>query len=1068
MRLSTFLVICLILTTLNQLSYSQVNQFSDFTISTSITGTIKHLYTKKVGDTTYGYFSDETLKAYKIDISDYFDKFKNPDDGDPANPTQCTSLPSEEDQLILFTVPRYQADGELIEVYYIGNKFYKLTIDGDGNCQFSYVTDGGEDFNFQGRSFSAGHITASGKMTLLSPNLDSGEMEIFLINDISAFESAADNTAREGLILNTGEVINSLDSPLVQDIEYEEDEITTKATLIFGGDGTIYTYDPDAAEKLSEFYSLVRFKYDCATYNPVNELIYFIGQKDCTNDLLEDDVPENCNDEFSLHLASVDFKTKEITYTQVGDINDWFLCSGISGDWIGGQLIVNSKDMMDLSSLRRYNALKLDFLEPNVQYKYELIGGSGPVYMEVIGEESVYGNRMALSFVGHDTVYTMSLLSGCLRECGEHEEPDRFGLCVEGKCECEGDKYGETCYEIPCPGEDGGCGEFGICNNQIGVCECDSTHTGEVCSERRCPNDCNGENGECDTTSYACQCTNIWGGEDCSIRAYEMCSNFTKEEFCTEKYGCGWCRDTSICERGDGNGPVIGACKSWQYGQKFQVGLLIIAIIMIAVFILMFLNNIISAISVDYRTAGVIEDNENLLTTSFLKEAYWRDERSSKSWTLFEQFQFFSFYALFNVTFTSRIIQFTSYFNWANFNLPLPFYDNKNEYSYRDPSRTVLNADQYANSLGLDRQQIYYSVMFWFLIAIVIFLALYGLYALIIYLALRSRQEKIGRVLFQKLFYVLSRLIIAAQLPIAMVSAYHIRAGHSSNKGTIAAAVVTLIVFGILPILFNAFVVRKQDKNLLYLYLKLRYGAFYSVYHYKKARFGVIVMVKRLLIGIFVGFLIASVQDQDKFIVPQAIIIILIHVIYIALLVIFRPYLDSFHFLLDIVLALLNSIIVGVAIMHKNSPSSAGEIIAACCVLLAFFVCVIAYIHSWTRIKGRATYICCMFKNLPTDNPGQAELETKKDKNTIESDADKSSSEIDSSIISDSEEADESEDNNSESEENQKDEESNESEENNSESEDNKEDEESKEEENDDDEISADSVEDSSDDEESE
>lgn len=874
-------------------------------------------------------------------------------------------------------------------LYYFGKNFYEL--EGDGSpCRieaFAEGTNPGEEFTQVSFSKAFDH---EGDILLFGTSTK----HVYKFS-IAAFKAAANPADFFNDVARVTE--STVDEQVVQVVKFTM-ETSQVGFYLFTASGNVYLSDSNGEFGTTPVLSIENMEYSCGAFDPIENTILITGYRS--------GVPSGPHDpsaSLMFYLVKLtikeDFTLGSIEYKELGD--EHLVCGGMDADWSGRQLFLNiGFENYQYSTIMRCNSRTLSLLEPNGAYNDYLSNyRPGIIYFYTHSEakRAIPSGYLVLSVV-RNLLYTFNMPSGCLNNCGQTEG---FGVCVDGVCECNAGYFGEDCYSIQCTE----CNlEFGTCDFTNGQCVCDEYHTGTDCSERRCRNGCNGSNGECGgpDNDYQCTCNAIWAGEDCSIRAYEICDEFTSETECTSKFGCGWCRSNSACVRGDGNGPVVGACPQWHYQQTYQIGLFIVALIMIIIFCLMIINNVLSSMTLDYRTAGVIEDNEKLLTANFLKVAYWRDERSSKSWALFEQFQFIAYYALLNVTFPTRLIQFTRLFNWTMFNLPLPFYTNSNVYDYRDPGRIILNADQYANSMGLDREQIYYSTMFWFLIATILIMALYGVYALIAYLTLRGRQDKIGRVLFQKMFYVLTRIVLAAQLPITVVSAYHIRAGHSDNKATIAAAVITLIIFGILPILFNGFIVRKQDKNLLYLYLKLRYGAFYSIYHYKKARFGVIVLVKRFIFGALLGFLIASVESQGSYVEAQIFTLIAINVIFLILLIVFRPYLDSLHFILDIFLVILNSIALGIAIMHKNNPSSTAEIVAATCVIIAFVICVITYIHSWVKIKGRTTYICCMFKDEVDESvgPNEAEMQAQNNKNTIESD-EAESSDIDSSVLSD-------------------------------------------------------------------
>lgn len=166
-----------------------------------------------------------------------------------------------------------------------------------------------------------------------------------------------------------------------------------------------------------------------------------------------------------------------------------------------------------------------------------------------------------------------------------------------------------------------------------------------------------------------------------------------------------------------------------------EIGLIVVAMIIIVIFALMFLNNVISAIRIDIKTAYLLVDDEEI-GSEFLKKSWWRDERSAKSWKLFDQLQFISFYVIANVIFPARLVSFTKFFNWANFGtihskheclncvlilffwpynlfllfsctflnsaLPLPWFYSTREWSNRKPDNTTSNNFSTKSTLFFD------------------------------------------------------------------------------------------------------------------------------------------------------------------------------------------------------------------------------------------------------------------------------------------------------------------------------------------------------------------------------
>lgn len=177
-----------------------------------------------------------------------------------------------------------------------------------------------------------------------------------------------------------------------------------------------------------------------------------------------------------------------------------------------------------------------------------------------------------------------------------------------------------------------------------------------------------------------------------------------------------------------------GTCSEYYVYQAREPGIIVIALIFVAIFAIMYLINVISMFQWDRRTASYLGSENNVIPQDevlpFIKRSWWRDERSQRAWKLFDQLQFIAMYSLINVAYPTRFILFTKYFNWSLFGLPLPWVDTDSLY-YRDhdplysplqirPGQRTLNyVDQYSNSIMLPNEYIFYSTMFWFGVACV-------------------------------------------------------------------------------------------------------------------------------------------------------------------------------------------------------------------------------------------------------------------------------------------------------------------------------------------------------------
>lgn len=657
-------------------------------------------------------------------------------------------------------------------------------------------------------------------------------------------------------------------------------------------------------------------------------------------------------------------------------------------DEVGGQALI----LMSGGVIGRVNLAYMTVATPTLALSGGTVLGGGSIYYR--DAHSTLGNRFMTAF-GADTVWKVVIPTSCDDDCGESDSP-ATGSCVAGICECNTGFHGSSCSGIDCTSDCGATLGHGSCSDS-GVCVCNKDWSfASNCTARQCPNNCY-DNGNCDVSAnYTCLCSALWTGDDCSIAAFTACPTFSTEKACVAKFGaCGWCADTKKCVTGNLDGPYTGSCRAWYAGGKYQVGLLIAAIIVIVIWFLMLLVGITSAMPIDYVTATILSDS-SLLSTEFLKEAYLRDERSAKTWKMFDLFQFISYYSFINVSFPTQMIQFSRYFNWANFMLPLPYgyEDNTTVHPTRLPSsstgssrfvlaggRNILNAEQYANSVKVDTENIFYGTMFWFAMFVCAVLVVYVVYAFFMWVCLRKKEPFIGTLLLQKVFHILTRLALIGMIPLNFTAAWHIRQGSRPHNGSIAAAVAVIIIFGILPIVFNAIVVWGKSKELIFLFLKLRFGALYGVYHYQKARFNLVVLIKKLAVALLLGFIASNSDKQGKYVYAQVFTIVAVFVIYAIITVIVRPYLDQVHLLLDVVMSLLFALAFGIAVLHKTSPSTAGQVVWGVCLIIVWVACVIAFIHSWYNIQGRNTYPWIMC------GPKYGGLEQNEDNNDSELDA---------------------------------------------------------------------------------
>eukprot|EP01121_Diplochlamys_sp_Union-15-3_P011566 TRINITY_DN3368_c0_g2_i1.p1 TRINITY_DN3368_c0_g2~~TRINITY_DN3368_c0_g2_i1.p1 ORF type:complete len:516 (+),score=73.24 TRINITY_DN3368_c0_g2_i1:168-1715(+) len=457
---------------------------------------------------------------------------------------------------------------------------------------------------------------------------------------------------------------------------------------------------------------------------------------------------------------------------------------------------------------------------------------------------------------------------------------------------------------------------------------------------------------------------------------------------------CIWCERDDTCHNGNLEGPVLGVCREWFYKVKREIGLIVLAIIFIVTLGIGFLINMISAVITDVRTG---KNSGGKLTADEVRRNWWRDERSNKAWMLFDQFQFMSYYIIVSVLFPTRLISFTSFFNWSNLALPLGFVDNsEKQFPYRAASfvpteaptvstptfaptlfvnlptvaavptavvptaKKLLSFGQYANSFDATSEQVFPTTMFWFAILLGGFTIIYIIFAVIIGLICSSLKMHL-----QRTVHVIIRILLLGYTPILFTAAYHTKSRSETGR-SIAGSIIALIFIGIgLPLFAFLIVARvKEPEKLFDENYKLKFGAFYAAFHYKKAKFCIVIFIKKFLVAIFLGFLAWDfhkfVFDSKNYVIPQIIVPVVILIGYIVFLIIVKPFLDQVHLYVEIALSAINFISLLIAFTHIKKPSPGGEIAFCILQIVGYMICIGAFINSWLMMEQKSLKECIL------------------------------------------------------------------------------------------------------------
>jgi len=323
-----------------------------------------------------------------------------------------------------------------------------------------------------------------------------------------------------------------------------------------------------------------------------------------------------------------------------------------------------------------------------------------------------------------------------------------------------------------------------------------------------------------------------------------------------------------------------------------------------------------------------------------VRRNWWRDERSNMAWKCFEQMQFISYYAIISVVYPTRLISFTRVFDWTNFAIPIPHYTNRDVH----PERTLQNLEQYGNSFDAGTEQVFYATILWFAIFLGGCCIATALSALVLSFIKGANSREI---FFGRVIHVALRLVNASYIPVCIVAAAHTKSGFGA---TVAASIIVLLLWGLgFPALAFFLIYNKKKQFFMYGY-RLRFGSLFGTFHFNHAPFVFVVFAKKLAIALLIGFM-AFGQGDQRFAIGQVIGSIGVLIIYVAAIVVRRPFLDRTHMLLEIALSMINIITLGIALTHYNKPSNAGEIIFPLLQVVGLFLCIGAFINNWVIME---------------------------------------------------------------------------------------------------------------------
>jgi len=609
------------------------------------------------------------------------------------------------------------------------------------------------------------------------------------------------------------------------------------------------------------------------------------------------------------------------------------------------------------------------------------------------------------------TTYTVAVwnyTSACSLDC---ENSEGHGSCVDGVCDCAEEWWGLSCSTASCHPP---CGDYddpfrGECIQGQCICQPRWTDAAAGCTTERCPNDCSG-NGDCDIeANYTCICEDVRGGEDCSQLKFQYCDqvnhyNLTGslETACldlTPYLGCGYCSHYidnatgytgEICLDGNRAGPVVDACMWYFYDGSWNPAFLVFIVVMMVAWGIMFILNAYSMLAEDWRFAKMRTENKSphyYGTKGYQKKLWWRDERSHKSWKMFDQMQFLSAYGVINALFTTRLYNFLAFWNWSLFIIPLggtfqyhgdhpmrafnwtpvdfPFptipasvwttgvvnttvsnkrletdytYADTNLHRYRTPLWTVTRPweenfsekrdyEQYVNSTETMADLIFPTAVIWFLITLFGFLIMYTVYYLVmLYIVHRDDDnEEFKRILGFRYKHIVARTLHAFYFPAIFLGVFSIQV--EQKPVIILAIVFGLIIVGLgLP---GFFLLLTQQPLLTEWFdpaLRIPYGSFYAPFQKKRIKFQFFVYMRKFATGAALAAMARGYNPDDSGLFwAQIIVTLAFMVFYMILLLWKRPYIDMIHLIVDAALCLLNLVTVLLSLLAIQTDSGTQD-----------------------------------------------------------------------------------------------------------------------------------------------
>lgn len=545
---------------------------------------------------------------------------------------------------------------------------------------------------------------------------------------------------------------------------------------------------------------------------------------------------------------------------------------------------------------------------------------------------------------------------GCLDNCGQFASPVR-GTCTRRTCSC-GTYNGPPanvllqylepwCATLTCPGD---CNGNGVCANSTCSCFRDWTTAAPAspCLQRRCPNDCLAslKHGTCQgpSTNYTCKCDAGWQGDDCSQKAKFPCNLLTANcTACVDNPACVWCASSRTCVIGTVEGPAAPLsqfeCRSWFHASCPSIGINIVNYIITAVLGIVLLISLIS---------GALNDSSEEVPER--RTEWYLFQRANKLWSMVYQLQLIALAGLINIPFATNFVAFTRYWNWILLAWGFPWHHSKESQdgwadSVNQSGRTTKNWEQYMTYWKSSDNHQFFAFLLWWVVALGVFIVFY----IILLIISVIRKGRTGFIATTRPVFILLRALEFGHLGVCVMGPLALVA--SKGASAIVGGILWVVLGILAPIgLFIWLGFLKEKKDLFKPTFAASCYPYYGAYDFRYRAFIVAPWAKRILLGLFIGFIAKSNP------LGQLIAIAIIHLLYLIFVIIqrnmFSDYLQRY---LEIILAIANLIsflfLFGFYNASSGNVSSAMGIIFLVIQFLAVTVSAAFFIISWLQLN---------------------------------------------------------------------------------------------------------------------